>query len=106
MAVEPAIREIEEGSDLAALVDEVRRSQRPTVLRQHGEDVAILLPARGARRSTRRSSRLRPPTEAEVARSLAGIEAAAGTWKDIDTEALKSELRRQRDVVTRPPVEL
>jgi len=53
-----------------------------------------------------RQSALRPPTEAEIARSRAGIEAAAGTWKEIDTEALKSELRRQRDVVTRPPVQL
>ena len=106
MAVERTFIEVADVSDLAALVDEVRRSQRPTVLRQHGEDVAILSPARGTRRGTRRSSPLRGPTEAEVARSRAGILAAAGAWKDIDTETLKAELRRQRDVNTRPPVDL
>ena len=98
--------EVAEISALAGLVDEVRRSRRPRILRRDGEDVALLIPAPSHGARPARAGRLRPPTAEDVARSRAGIEAAAGTWKDIDVEALSRELRRQRDITTRPPVEL
>ena len=43
--------------------------------------------------------------EITVSSVAAGIEAAAGTGNDVDTEELKKEFRRQRDVTTRPPDE-
>jgi hypothetical protein len=106
MASEAHAVELAEIGDLAALVAEVRRSRRPRILRQDGEDVAVLVPALNSGLSRSHVAHLRPPTAAEVARSRVGIEASAGSWKDVDAEALKRDLRRQRDLVTRPPVEL
>jgi hypothetical protein len=98
--------ELADISDLADLVDEVRRSRRPCTLRQGGQDVAVLVPVPTPRARPARVNRPRPPTAEEIARSRAGIEASAGTWKDVDVDALQRELRRQRDVTTRPAVEL
>jgi hypothetical protein len=106
VASEARTIELADIADLSALVDEVRRSRRPRILRQDGEDVAVLVPTATPRRSGGKAHHLRPPSAAEVARSRAGIEAAMGSWSDVDTETLKQELRRQRDLVTRPPVEL
>ena len=106
MAIEARAIELADIDDLVALVDEVRRSRRPRILRQNGQDVAVLAPTAAVRRSRTTPRHLRPPTAAEVARSRAGIQSAAGSWKDVDAEALKEDLRRQRDIVTRPPVEL
>jgi hypothetical protein len=106
MAREVPTIELADITDLAALVDEVHRSHRPRILRHNGEDVAVLLPTTALRRRRSRVAALRPPTAAEVARSRAGIEAAVGTWSGSDTEALKKEFRRQREVTTRPPVKL
>jgi hypothetical protein len=106
VASEARTIELTDIDDLAALVEEVRRSRHPRILRRNGEDVAVLMPTTMPGSGRARVTRLRPPTAAEVARSRAGIEAAVGTWNDIDTEALKRNLRRQRDVRTRPPVEL
>jgi hypothetical protein len=106
MATEALRIELAEVEDLAALVDEVRQSRQPRILRQDGEDVAVLAPAGGSGGTTRRARLLRRPTAEEIARSRTGIEAAAGSWSDVDTDVLKQELARQREVKTRPPVEL
>ena len=106
MASEARGIELADVSDLAALVDEVRRSRHPRILRQNGEDVALLMPVVRPERQRSHVSHPRPPTEAEITRSRAGIMAAAGSWQDVDVEALKRDFHRQRDVTTRPPVEL
>jgi hypothetical protein len=108
MASEARTIELAEVGDLAALVDEVRRSRRPQILRRDGEDLAVLVPMTmtSARRSGYRMARLRPPAAEEIERSRAGITEAAGSWQDIDVEGLKDDLRRQRDIATRPSVEL
>ena len=107
MASEVRTIDIADVGDLGTLVEEIRRSRTPRILRHDGEDVAVLMPlATPAQRSGARGSRLRPPTAEEIARSQAGIKKAAGSWQDIDAERLKDELRRQRAIVTRPPVEL
>jgi hypothetical protein len=79
--------------DLGTLVEEIRRSRTPRILRRDGEDVAVLMPLTG---TPGRSGGGGP----------AGIRDAAGLWQDIDAEKLKDELRHQRAVVTRSPVEL
>jgi hypothetical protein len=80
MASEALSIEVTDITDLGALVDEVRRSRQPRVLRRGGEDVAMLIPTKAPKKSEHRASRVRPPTPEEVARSRAGIEAATGTW--------------------------
>jgi hypothetical protein len=53
-------------------------------------------------------SRTQPATSSDdaVARSIAGIKDAAGSWKDIDIEAFDAYRAERRKVHTRPPVEL
>jgi hypothetical protein len=107
MVSEARTIDIADIADLGTLVEEIRRSRTPRILRHDGEDVAVLMPLTGTPGpSGGRGRRLPPPTAGEIARSQAGIRAAAGSWKDIDVEKLKDELRHQRGVVTRSPVEL
>ena len=107
MASEARTIDIADISDLGTLVDEVRRSRTPRILRRDGEDIAVLMPlTRTAQLTSARRARLHPPTTTEIARSQAGIRTAAGSWKEVDVDNLKEDLARQRAVVTRPPVEL
>jgi hypothetical protein len=107
MASEARTIDVADVGDLGTLVEEVRRSRTPRILRQDGEDVAVLMPlAPTTQHANARSARLRPPTAAEIARSQAGIRTAAGSWQDVDVKNLKEDLARQRAVVTRAPVEL
>jgi hypothetical protein len=62
-------------------------------------------PARRSARAGKGTAR-RSPTIEEVARSKAGILASAGSWKDVDAEALKAYIRERRDASSRPPVRL
>lgn len=108
MASEARTIEISDVGDLGALVEELRRSRTSRILRQDGEDVAVLTPLTRAvpPKGARPGRRVRPATAEAIARSQAGIRAAAGSWRDVDTERLKSDLRLQRTLVTRPPLEL
>jgi hypothetical protein len=81
--------------ELRRLVDEVRGSNSPRVLRRGNEDVAILIPM------TRwRSTRKRRQPDYEAFRS------AAGGWKDVDTDKLIADIYADRMLDDRPPVQL
>lgn len=108
MAQEAKAIDISDSPDILQLADEVRRSGLPHVLRDGTHDLAILTPI-GAPTGTRRTSSRRDtgrPSEAELARSRAGIRESAGSWKDVDAEAMKAYVRERRTASTRPPVEL
>lgn len=87
--------------ELLRLVDEVRRSDEPHVLRRDSEYLAILTPVKPPRRRTGKAS------AAEVARSKEGILKATGGWKAIvDADAFKTYIRERRRSSSRPPVRL
>ncbi len=46
------------------------------------------------------------PSPEDVARSREGIREAAGSWKDIDTEAFKAYIKDRRQTANRPAVKL
>jgi uncharacterized protein (DUF433 family) len=46
------------------------------------------------------------PSPEDVARSRAGIREAAGSWKDIDTEAFKAYIAERRHTANRPSIKL
>jgi uncharacterized protein (DUF433 family) len=46
------------------------------------------------------------PNPEDVARSREGIREAAGSWKDIDTEAFKAYIKDRRQTANRPSVKL
>ena len=82
--------------DLARLAQEVRRTKLPIVLREDGEDVAILSPAETKRRL--KGTRV---TQADIDAALATF----GTWMDLDAETFLRELDEARSD-TSPPIEL
>lgn len=47
------------------------------------------------------------PSQEQVARSIAGIQKAAGGWKDlVDAEAFTAYIRQRRRIANRPSIEL
>ena len=78
--------------------DEVAATGRPRSLRRGGREVAVLRPARSARRLRRRE-----PSPADVE----AFRMSAGSWKDnVDVEQFLKNIYESRDRPSRPPVEL
>ena len=103
MAREKHLKSIDIGNvpELLRIVEEMRKSEEPRVLRRDSEDLAILTPVKPPRRRARKAS------ADEVARSKDGILKAAGGWKDIvDAEAFKAYIYERRRTSSRPPVHL
>ncbi|MBI2953071.1 MAG: hypothetical protein HYY30_02065 [Chloroflexi bacterium] len=98
MGREPKPMDIGDLPELLRVVEEVRKTQVPRVLRRNKEDLAILMPAGHITRS--RPKRVKTKVDREAFRS------AFGAWKDIvDADALKRDLASARGS-RRPPVEL
>ncbi|CAN5685393.1 hypothetical protein BH24CHL1_BH24CHL1_08860 [soil metagenome] len=88
--------DISEMSEVAKLVDELRKSDRPRVLQHGGENVAILTPL------TEPKDKHWKPAEEQIA----AVRSAAGGWKDMDVDTLIEQIYRDRENSDRPPVEL
>lgn len=83
--------------ELVRLVDELRGSDAPYVLRQGDEDVALLTPVSPVRRFP-----WRKPTEDDYA----AFRSAAGSWRDhFDAEEFIRENYERRRLPARPPVD-
>lgn len=87
MAAEPKMIEVLPGSEVARLLDEAGAT--PLVLVRDGVRYRL------DRENDSIWAGYDPAT------ALAGIRAAAGSWRDLDTEALKLELYRAREEGTR-----
>ena len=96
MASELAPIDISSMPDLARLADEVRSTKKPRLLRRNNEDIALLVPATPARR--RRAKTISPADDAAFL-------ASAGSWNDVDTDALLTDIYESRRS-SRPPVDL
>jgi len=90
--------DISNAPDLLRLVEEVRTTRRPHVLRKNSEDMAVLMPVTRARHKIKRA-RTKGDYEA--------FRAAAGGWKGlVDTDKLVADIYESRRISTKPPVEL
>ncbi|MGH2561452.1 MAG: hypothetical protein ACRDJH_20500 [Thermomicrobiales bacterium] len=99
MASLPRVIDVEDAPDLLRLVEDVRETHEALVIRQGGQDVAVLTPAKTELK--RRSGRVITAEEIEAARS------AAGSWEGlIDADQFIEEVYASRDRWTRPPVDL
>jgi hypothetical protein len=85
---------VPEGSSLAKLLSDA--AGRPILLEKNGE----------LYRLERMKDKDAVPTPEEVTRSKDGIRKAAGSWKDIDTEAFKAYIADRRRTANRPSVKL
>jgi hypothetical protein len=85
---------VPEGSDLAKLLTDA--AARPILLEKNGE----------LYRLERMEAEGNTPSPEEVTRSRDGILEAAGSWKDIDTEAFKAYIAERRHTANSPSVKL
>lgn len=83
--------------EVIRLVDKATSSDEPVALRRGDEVVAEIVPVIGP------SGRLRKRRTAE---GRAAFRAAAGSWKDVDTEKFLERVYERRRLSTKPPVEL
>ena len=83
--------------DVARLAEEVRATKRPRLLRRNNEDVALLVPTTSATPHRRR--------KATTAADDAAFLASAGSWRDVDTDRLLTDIYESRRS-SRPPVDL
>ncbi len=79
-----------------ALVNRVATERISIVVEKDGEELAVLRPARTKAKRRRKKS----------AAARKAFLSAAGSWKDIDTDAFLAENRKSRDLSNRPHVEL
>jgi hypothetical protein len=96
--VAKALKTIDVGDspEIMRLVEEVRASNEPRLLRRDGEDLVIVLPAKQGRRS----SRTKTPAD------YAAFRSAAGSWQDIDTDKLIADIYESRRRSSRPSIDL
>ena len=91
--------DISSAPDLVHIVEEVRATGEPRLLRRGGEDVALLMPVPGA--SVRRKRRAK--SDADRAAALSSF----GGWKGlVDARKLKRDLTESRRIPPRPPIEM
>lgn len=83
--------------DILHLAEEVHRAGERRVLRKDGEDLAMVVPLPRIRKK-----RFRKPTAADIE----AFRSAAGSWGDIDADALIAEIYATRRKSNRPPAEL
>jgi len=85
MPEEPTPIDISNMPELLCIVDDVRASKQPRMLRRDSEDVALVVPVAPKRR------RAKAPAHYEAALET------AGSWKDLaDGKALKEQLDAER----------
>jgi hypothetical protein len=92
--VPPKTIKVTADSELGKLVDVARR--QPVLLEKNGE--VFLL--------ERMETEEKTPSPEDVTRSRDGILKAAGSWKDIDTEAFKAYIAQRRRTANRPSIKL
>jgi hypothetical protein len=88
-------------SELGVLLHDALEAGEPVII-DTGDAVYRLDVESTARVTDQR----RRPSPGEVERSRAGVREAAGSWRDIDADALKAYIRERRQTANRPPVEL
>lgn len=81
--------------ELVRLAEEVRATHEPRVLRRGGEDLAVLTPV-----EPRRSGDLWTGYDPDAVR--AAIDATAGSWADLDVDAVIAYVYRAREEGSRP----
>ena len=80
--------------DLLRLVEEVKETKTPRILKRDSEPVALLMPVGTAVKPEKKPK----PTKADYDASLAAL----GSWRDLDPDALIADVYRAREEGSRP----
>lgn len=94
MTTEPRYLDISDKPELKALAEEVQRSGTPRVLRENGQDIAVLSPAVVAKPVLADPNDIWAGYDPERAR--AALNASHGIFAGIDTEKLKRDIKEAR----------
>jgi len=90
--------DISNSPELLRIVEEVKTSKKPRILKKDSENVALIMPV-----GTAKTAKKREKTKSDYE----AFKSAAGGWKGIvDTEKLKQDIYKSRKISTRPPLEL
>jgi hypothetical protein len=99
MATHPVMIDISNNPDLVRLVEEVKNTKKPRILKQDSEPVAMLMPMEPAGKQRDKKARSQTHYKAFLA--------AAGSLKGfIDAERLKKDIYESRKLLTRPAIEV
>lgn len=83
--------------ELLSIAEEVQASGVGRLLKRDGEELAILAPV---------TRRRKPAARGRGKADYEALLAAAGTWKDVDTDAFIADVYESRRRSSRPPIEL
>lgn len=84
MASEYAPVDVSNTPELLKLAEDVRKTNRPRVLRRADEDIAVITPVK--------KKAVRSPFKEKTQADIDAFLAAAGSWKDEDTDKLKETI--------------
>ena len=99
MATYPFTIDISNMPDLVRIVEEVKTTKQPRILKRDSEPVAVLMPMETTGRNKKK--RVKPKAD------YGAFRAAAGSWKDVDIEQFKANIyESRRRTNTRPPIKL
>jgi hypothetical protein len=87
-----AIVDVTHSPEVRRLAEEVRATNTPRLLRRDGEDIAVIVPLRR-----------RPSRRAKTAADYEAFCAAAGGWKNVDTDAFLRDNYASRAILHRKP---
>jgi hypothetical protein len=90
MGAKRKLIDVEDHPDLICLVDDLRNPDGEVVIRQHGEEIAVVIPIRG--HVPKRARRVITDED------RAAFRAAFGAWKDVDTDRLLKDIYADRDM--------
>jgi hypothetical protein len=88
--------------ELERLADEVRRNKRPRVLRRDNQDLAIVTPVYDQNASATQADSEGIWATYDADRVRAALTATMGSWHDLDTNRMISDLYRAREEGSRP----
>lgn len=83
--------------ELVRIAEEVEATKTPRELKRENKTVAVIVPATKAK-----SKKKREKTKADYE----AFKAAAGSWKDVDTDRLITNIYEVRRRSNKPPIEL
>lgn len=99
MATHPITIDISNNPDLVRLVEEMKSTKKPRILKRDSEPVAMLMPVEPAAKQKEKRARSQTHYKAFLA--------AAGSLKGfIDAERLKKDIYESRKLLTRPAIEV
>src|SRR5947209_14359624 len=84
--------------ELARIAEEVAATKTPLELRRENKTVAVITPVTGGRKAKKPTGKTKADYEA--------FKAAAGSWKDVDTDRLITTIYEVRRRSNKPPIEV